>query len=105
MNSKKHLSRGKILGYSATNEDRIKHPDIAIAINTLTSGGHLLGKAARNPGYILIHTSRYDEFGKTLKYCFLISEDRLTEEQIQGAEIAAIHESENLVLVGRGKIK
>ena len=91
--------------HTSINEDRTIRPDISIAINTLTTGGHLLEKAVRNPGYILLHTSRYDEFGTTLKYCFLISEDRLTDEQIQGAKIAAIHEDENLVPVGRGKIE
>ena len=91
--------------HTSTNEESTIRPDISVAINTLTTGGHLLEKAARNPGYILLHTSRYDEFGTTLKYCFLISEDRLTDEQIQGAKIAAIHEDENLVPVGRGKIE
>ncbi len=62
--------------------DRVVHPDISVVVNTLTAGGHILEKAARNPGYLLLHTSRYDEFGTTLKYCFLISEGRLTEEQM-----------------------
>lgn len=93
------------MAHTSINEDRTISPDISVAINTLTTGGHLLKKAARNPGYILLHTSRYDEFGTTLKYCFLISEEHLTEEQIQGAKIAAIHEDENLVAVGHGKIE
>lgn len=84
-------------------EEYPMRPNISIAINTLTTGGHILKKAARNPGYVLIHTLLSDVFGTTLRYCFLISEDCLTEEQIQGATIASIRDHENLVLVGHGK--
>lgn len=97
--------RSIILENLSISADGILRPDISVAINTLTAGGHLLGNTARNPGYLLLHTSRYDEFGQTLKYCFLISENRLTEEQIQGANIAASHAGENLVVIGHGDVE
>ena len=89
---------------SAIKEAHENHPDIAIAINTLTTGGFLLEGATRNPGYIILHASRYDEFGTTQRYCFLIAEDLLSEDYVSGAQIAANHKGETLVAVGRGEI-
>jgi len=79
-------------------------PDIAIAVNTLTTGGFLLEGATRNPGYIILHASRFDEFGTTQRYCFLISEGPLSEDSVSGAQIAATHKKETLVVVGHGEI-
>ncbi len=75
-------------------EAHIARPDIAVAINTLTTGGFLLEGATRNPGYMILHASRYDEFGTTQRYCFLIAEDLLSEDFVWGAQIAATHEVE-----------
>jgi hypothetical protein len=84
-----------------TNQNR---PDVTVAVNTLTVGGFLLTGATRNPGNIILHTSRYDEFGTTQRYCFFISEEDLSEDSVSGAEIAANHRKEVLVIVGHGDV-
>lgn len=85
-------------------EARSSKPDIAVAIDTLTSAGFLLEGATRNPGYILFHSSRHDEFGSTQRYCFLVAEALLSEEAIAGAQIAANHNGETLVAIGNGDV-
>ncbi len=89
---------------SAIIEAHENQPDIAIAVNTLTTGGFLLEGATRNPGYMILDASRYDEFGTIQRYCFLIAEDLLSEDFVSGAQIAASHKGETLVAVGRGEI-
>ena len=85
-------------------EAHIARPNIAVAVNTLMTGGFLLQGATRNPGYMILHASRYDEFGTTQRYCFMIAEDLLSEDFVSGAQIAATHKGETLVVVGLGEV-
>jgi hypothetical protein len=46
------------------------NPNVPTAIRTLTAGGFILESAERKPGFVLIHVTKYDEFGIILEYCF-----------------------------------
>lgn len=80
-------------------------PTIITAVNTLTTAGFVLSSATRNPGNIILHTYRYDEFGTIQKYCFLISEDLITSNAVFGAQIAANHQKETLIIVGHSEVE
>src|SRR6266850_8122845 len=76
-------------------------PDVSIAVRTLTTGGFILESAERNPGYILLHMSRIDEFGASHHYCFAVAEEHFGQAQVETARIAAEYRHAQLVLIGR----
>jgi hypothetical protein len=75
-------------------------PNLSIAIRTLTTGGFMLESADRNPGYVLLHMSRVDEFGANQSYSFAIAEERFGHGQVATAQIAADHRHAQLILIG-----
>ena len=75
-------------------------PDLTIAVRTLAAGGFILESAERNPGYILFHMSRTDEFGASHHYCFAVAETRFGHGHVATAQIAADHRHAQLVLIG-----
>jgi hypothetical protein len=79
--------------------------DIQVAVRTLTVGGFVLEKAARNPTFALIYAYRYDEFGGKQQYCFAIFDSPPTENEIVSAEIAAKHNEYELVIISPVAIK
>ncbi len=90
-------------GISGSHQHMGNSPDLSIAVRTLTAGGFLLEGAERNPGYVILHMSRIDEFGATHRYCFALAEDHFGESQIAAARIAAEHHHAQLVLIGQNE--
>lgn len=78
-------------------------PNIATAVRTLTTGGLILKGADRKPGYTLLYFSRFDEFGVTQEYCFVLADSKLGVSQVRGATIAAGHHHAQPVFVGGGE--
>jgi hypothetical protein len=74
--------------------------DLTIAVRTLVTGGFILESVERKPGYALLHMLRYDEFGATHRYCFVLAETCLGTAQVAAARISAQHHHEQLVLIG-----
>lgn len=83
--------------------DTLAHPDLAIAVRTLVAGGFVLVNVQRNPGYVLLHMDRPDEFGAIHRYCLALAEDSFQEAHVAGARISAEHRRAQLILIGRGE--
>lgn len=79
------------------------HPDLAIAIRTLVAGGFVLVNVQRNPGYVLLHMDRPDEFGAAHHYCLALAEHDFQEAHVAAAKIAAEHRRAQLILIGHGE--
>ena len=47
-------------------------PDLSVAVRTFLSGGFILNKVQREPGYALLVARRLDEFAVAHRYCFAI---------------------------------
>lgn len=77
-------------------------PDLSLAVRTLLSGGFVLNKVQREPGYALLVARRVDEFGMAHRYCFAVFEDEFSPAQIEAIEIAAKYHGAEPVLVGEG---
>lgn len=77
-------------------------PDLALAVRTLFSGGFILIKVQREPGYALIVAHRLDEFRVAHRYCFAVFEDEFAQAQIEAVKIAARYHGAEPVLVGEG---
>lgn len=78
-------------------------PNLSTAIRTLVAGGFVLVNVQRNPGYVLLHMDRPDEFGAAHHYCFALAEDNFQEAHVAGAKISADHRRAQLVLIGNGE--
>jgi hypothetical protein len=76
----------------------------ATAVRTLTTGGFILKGADRKPGYNLLYFSRFDEFGVVQDYCFALADNKLSEDQVKGASIAANHHHAHLVIIGNSNV-
>lgn len=85
-------------GTSDTSE--IDEPEVSTIVRTLAIGGFVLEGAQRNPGYMLLHANRYDEFGVLHRYSFAFAERRLFQADIDAATIAARHHQAELVVIG-----
>ncbi len=84
---------------SQTNASEEK--DFRIIIRTLVTSGFVLITVEHNPGYVLIHMYRYDEFGLKNNYTFLLCEgDNLDENLLSGAQISTKHHNSQLVIIG-----
>jgi hypothetical protein len=79
-------------------------PDLQIPIRTLIVGGFTLDNATRFPGYALIYTHRYDEFGVKQQYCFALFEKKAEAEEIASAKIAATYNKAELVIISLNTI-
>lgn len=79
------------------------HPNLTVAIRTLVAGGFMLVTVQRNPGYVLLHMDRPDEFGATHRYCLALAEDNFQEAHVAGAKISAEHRRAQLILIGHGE--
>jgi hypothetical protein len=79
------------------------HPNLEVALRTLTIGGFILEGANRNPGYALIYSARYDEFDQRQKYCFALFENDPDENEVEAVKIAAKHKRANLVIISPEK--
>ena len=77
-------------------------PDLALAVRTLLSGGFILSKVQREPGYALIIARRIDEFRVAHRYCFAVFEDEFAPAQVEAVKIAAKYHGAEPVLVGEG---
>ena len=77
-------------------------PDVSLAVRTLLSGGFVLSKVQREPGYALLVARRLDEFGVAHCYCFAVFEDEFAPAQVETIKIAAKYYSAEPVLVGEG---
>src|SRR5215210_3353855 len=77
-------------------------PDLALAVRALFSGGFILIKVQREPGYALIVAHRLDEFRVSHRYCFAIFEGEFTRAQVEAVKIAARYHRAEPVLVGEG---
>lgn len=77
-------------------------PDLALAARTLLSGGFILSKVQREPGYALLVARRLDEFRVAHRYCFAVFEDEFAPAQIETVKIAAKYHGAEPVLVGEG---
>ncbi|MDD5368035.1 MAG: hypothetical protein PHQ40_03025 [Anaerolineaceae bacterium] len=75
-------------------------PNIQVTIRTLLSGGFVIEGARREPGYMLIHAFRYDEFGTRQRYCFALAEVEMGDVQIEGVRIAANQQNAQPVIIG-----
>jgi hypothetical protein len=71
-------------------------------VRTLYSGGFILSKVQREPGYALIVARRIDEFRVAHRYCFAVFEDEFAQTQIETVKIAARYHDAEPVLVGEG---
>lgn len=78
-------------------------PHPTVAVRTLLTGGFVLERSERNPGYMILYMTRVDELGVSHSYAFAIAEDRMTAAQVEAAKIAARHHNARLVLVARGE--
>ena len=79
-------------------------PSLAVAVRTLMVGGFILEDVQRNPGYLILQTSRTDEFGASHNYCFAVSEnDQFIPEQIQAAKIVSDYKRAHLILIGKSE--
>lgn len=78
-------------------------PDLSTAIRTLVAGGFVLASVQRNPGYVLLHMDRPDEFGAVHRYCLALAEDGFQEAHVAGAKISAEHRRAQLILIGHGE--
>lgn len=77
-------------------------PDLPLAVRTLLSGGFLLDRVERQPGYALLIARRFDEFGVAHRYCFAVFEDKFSSSQVETVRIEAQHYGAEPVLVGEG---
>lgn len=68
----------------------------------MLSGGFVLNKVQREPGYALLLARRLDEFGVAHCYCFAVFEDEFGPAQIEAIKIAAKYHGAAPVLVGEG---
>jgi hypothetical protein len=76
-------------------------PELRLAIRTITTGGFVLDRVDRKPGYALIFAMRVDEFGAMHKYCFALADGSLFgAEQVEAVRIAARQHISQLVFVG-----
>ena len=71
-------------------------------MRTLLSGGFVLNKVQREPGYALLVARRLDEFGVAHRYCFAVFEYEFAPAQIEAIKIAAKYHGAEPVLVGEG---
>jgi hypothetical protein len=83
--------------------DTPDRPNLAIAVRTLVAGGFMLVSVQRNPGYVLLHMDRPDEFGAVHHYCLALAEDTFQEVHVAGAKISAEHRHAQLILIGHGE--
>ena len=74
-------------------------------MRTLLSGGFLLDRVEREPGYALLVARRLDEFRVAHRYCFALFEDGFSSSQVETVRIEAKHYSAEPVLVGEGIAK
>jgi hypothetical protein len=77
-------------------------PSLSLAVRTLYSGGFVLTKVQREPGYALLVARRLDEFGVAHRYCFAVFEDEFGPAQVEAVKIAAKYHGAEPVLVGDG---
>jgi hypothetical protein len=77
-------------------------PELGVAIRTITTGGFVLDRVDRKPGYALIFAMRADEFGARHKYCFALADaSPFGAEQVEAIRIAAGQHDCGLVFVGQ----
>lgn len=79
-------------------------PELSLAVRTLLSGGFLLDRVEREPGYALLVARRLDEFRVAHRYCFALFEDGFSSSQVETVRIEAKHYGAEPVLVGEGTI-
>jgi hypothetical protein len=77
-------------------------PELSLAVRTLLSGGFLLDRVEREPGYALLVARRLDEFRVAHRYCFAVFEEEFSSSQVETVKIEAKHYGAEPVLVGEG---
>ncbi|MGF1473051.1 MAG: hypothetical protein ACFB50_15105 [Rubrobacteraceae bacterium] len=77
-------------------------PELSLAVRTLLSGGFLLDRVEREPGYALLVARRLDEFRVAHRYCFAVFEDDFSPSQVETVKIESKHYGAEPVLVGEG---
>jgi hypothetical protein len=87
---------------SLIGDDSKEGPDLPLAVRTLLSGGFILDRVEREPGYALLVARRLDEFRVAHRYCFALFEDNFSPGQVETVRIEAEHYSAEPVLVGEG---
>lgn len=80
----------------------LSEPDLSLAVRTLLSGGFILNKVQREPGYALLVARRLDEFGVAHRYCFAVFDDEFGSAQIEAVKIAAKYHVAEPIVVGEG---
>lgn len=77
-------------------------PELSLAVRTLLSGGFLLDRVERQPGYALLIARRLDEFEVAHRYCFAVFEQEFSPSQIETVRIESKHYGAEPVLIGEG---
>lgn len=83
-------------------DETTRLPDFPLVMRTLLSGGFVLDRVEREPGYAMFVTHRLDEFGVSHCYCFAVFEDNFSSSQVETVKIEAKHYGAEPVLVGEG---
>jgi hypothetical protein len=86
--------------YSKKDKADSMRKTISNVIRTILCGGFQLIKAESKPGFYTLICYRLDEFGAELKYCFIVTNDRLNKTQMEIALIEAKQYGAIPVIIG-----